>query len=85
MTLYPESVNRKTTSQQPADKLGGVDATIEMTCLNAGVIALCASAVLTAKIPYTRLDTPGTAAGITLLVGCYAYVAIVFATRRFQR
>lgn len=52
--------------------------------LVAGIIALCASALLVAKIPYTRAYTPGTVAGIALLVGGWAYVAIALATRRFR-
>lgn len=47
-----------------------------------GVVALAASAVLTLKLPYTKLYTPGTIAGISLLVAGAAYIAIALAIRR---
>jgi uncharacterized membrane protein HdeD (DUF308 family) len=50
--------------------------------LVSGLIALSATATLTLKLPYTRFYTPGTIAGIALLVGGCAYVAIGLAVRR---
>jgi uncharacterized membrane protein HdeD (DUF308 family) len=49
-----------------------------------GLVALIASAVLTLKLPYTSVYTPGTVAGISLLVAGIAYVAIALAMRRAQ-
>jgi uncharacterized membrane protein HdeD (DUF308 family) len=50
--------------------------------LMSGVVALLASAALTLKLPYTRFYTPGTIAGIALLVAGCAYVAIAIAVRK---
>jgi uncharacterized membrane protein HdeD (DUF308 family) len=49
--------------------------------LASGLIALSATAALTLKLPYTRFYTPGTIAGIALLVAGCAYLAIGFALR----
>jgi uncharacterized membrane protein HdeD (DUF308 family) len=53
--------------------------------LVSGLVALAASAALTLKLPYTRFLTPGTIAGISLLVAGGAYMAIAFALRRARR
>jgi uncharacterized membrane protein HdeD (DUF308 family) len=50
--------------------------------LLSGLVALAASAMLTLKLPYTRHFTPGTIAGISLLVAGGAYIAISFTLRR---
>jgi uncharacterized membrane protein HdeD (DUF308 family) len=50
--------------------------------LVSGLIALLASATLTLKLPYTRFYTPGTIAGIALLLAGCAYVAIATAVRK---
>jgi uncharacterized membrane protein HdeD (DUF308 family) len=50
--------------------------------LVSGLVALAASAVLTLKLPYTRFFTPGTIAGIALLVAGVAYIAIALILRR---
>ena len=50
--------------------------------LVSGLVALGASATLTLKLPYTRFLTPGTVAGISLLVAGGAYMAIAFMLRR---
>lgn len=50
--------------------------------LFSGLIALAASAALTLKLPYTRIYTPGTIAGLSLLVAGGAYVAVALALRR---
>jgi uncharacterized membrane protein HdeD (DUF308 family) len=50
--------------------------------LISGLVALLASAALTLKLPYTRFYTPGTIAGIALLIGGCAYVAIAIAVRK---
>lgn len=47
-----------------------------------GAVALIASAALTLKLPYTRVYTPGTIAGISLLVAGGAYIAIALAMRK---
>ena len=47
-----------------------------------GLVALAASATLTLKLPYTRIYTPGTIAGISLLVAGGAYLAIALTMRR---
>ncbi|WP_157019349.1 HdeD family acid-resistance protein [Mesorhizobium xinjiangense] len=47
-----------------------------------GLIAVLASAALTLKLPYTRYFTPGTIAGIALLMAGCAYVAIALTMRR---
>jgi uncharacterized membrane protein HdeD (DUF308 family) len=52
--------------------------------LTSGLIALVASAALTLKLPYTRFFTPGTMAGIALLVAGCAYVAIAFTVRNVR-
>jgi uncharacterized membrane protein HdeD (DUF308 family) len=52
--------------------------------LVSGLIALMASATLTLKLPYTRFYTPGTIAGIALLLAGCAYVAIAIAVRRVR-
>ena len=49
--------------------------------LIAGLVALGASAALTLKLPYTRYFTPGTVAGIALLIAGGAYVVIALALR----
>jgi len=48
----------------------------------AGLVALAASAALTLKLPYTAIYTPGTIAGISLLVAGGAYIAIALTLRR---
>jgi uncharacterized membrane protein HdeD (DUF308 family) len=53
--------------------------------LVSGLVALAASAALALKLPYTRLFTPGTIAGISLLVAGGAYIAIAFTLRRTRR
>ena len=50
--------------------------------LASGCVALAASAVLTLKLPYSRAFTPGTIAGISLLVAGAAYAAIALSLRR---
>ena len=50
--------------------------------LVSGLVALAASAALTLKLPYTRFYTPGTVAGISLLVAGWAYIAIALTMRR---
>jgi uncharacterized membrane protein HdeD (DUF308 family) len=52
--------------------------------LISGITALLVSAALTLKLPYTRFYTPGTIAGISLLVAGWAYVAIGLAVRRVR-
>jgi len=52
--------------------------------LISGITALLASAALTLKLPYTRFYTPGTIAGISLLVAGWAYVAIALAVRKVR-
>lgn len=47
-----------------------------------GLVAVAAGAMLTLKLPYTRIYTPGTIAGISLLVAGAAYVAIALTLRR---
>jgi uncharacterized membrane protein HdeD (DUF308 family) len=47
-----------------------------------GFVALAASAALALKLPYTSGFTPGTIAGISLLVAGGAYVAIALTMRR---
>jgi uncharacterized membrane protein HdeD (DUF308 family) len=47
-----------------------------------GLVALAASAALALKLPYTSIYTPGTIAGISLLVAGGAYVAIALTMRR---
>jgi uncharacterized membrane protein HdeD (DUF308 family) len=47
-----------------------------------GLVALAASATLALKLPYTRIYTPGTVAGISLLVAGGAYIAIALTMRR---
>lgn len=47
-----------------------------------GLVALLASALLTLKLPYTSIYTPGTVAGISLLVAGGAYIAIALAMRK---
>jgi len=50
--------------------------------LVSGLVALAASAALALKLPYTQIYTPGTIAGISLLVAGGAYVAIALTMRR---
>jgi len=50
--------------------------------LLSGLVALAASAALMLKLPYTRFYTPGTIAGVSLLVAGCAYIAIALAVRR---
>lgn len=50
--------------------------------LGSGIIALLASAALLLKFPYTSVYTPGTIAGISLLLAGCAYLAIAFTARR---
>jgi uncharacterized membrane protein HdeD (DUF308 family) len=50
-----------------------------------GLVALAASATLTLKLPYTRIYTPGTIAGISLLVAGGAYLAIALTMRRARQ
>ncbi|HWK63519.1 MAG TPA: HdeD family acid-resistance protein [Rhizobiaceae bacterium] len=47
-----------------------------------GLVALAASAALALKLPYTRIYTPGTIAGISLLVAGMAYIAVALTMRR---
>lgn len=47
-----------------------------------GLVALAASATLALKLPYTSTYTPGTIAGISLLVAGGAYIAISLTMRR---
>ena len=47
-----------------------------------GLVALAASAALALKLPYTSIYTPGTVAGISLLVAGGAYIAIALTMRR---
>ncbi|MFB9984058.1 HdeD family acid-resistance protein [Mesorhizobium kowhaii] len=47
-----------------------------------GLVALVASATLALKLPYTSIYTPGTIAGISLLVAGGAYIAIALTMRR---
>jgi uncharacterized membrane protein HdeD (DUF308 family) len=47
-----------------------------------GLVALAASATLALKLPYTSIYTPGTIAGISLLVAGGAYIAIALTMRR---
>jgi uncharacterized membrane protein HdeD (DUF308 family) len=50
--------------------------------LISGLVGLAASAALTLKLPYTRFFTPGTVAGIALLIAGIAYVAVALTLRR---
>jgi uncharacterized membrane protein HdeD (DUF308 family) len=50
--------------------------------LVSGLVALAAGAALTLKLPYTRIYTPGTIAGIALLVAGGAYLAMALTIRR---
>ncbi|WP_349436961.1 HdeD family acid-resistance protein [Pararhizobium sp. A13] len=50
--------------------------------LVSGLVGLAVSAALTLKLPYTRIYTPGTIAGISLLVAGGAYIAISVSIRR---
>jgi len=52
--------------------------------LVSGVVALATSAALALKLPYTRIYTPGTIAGISLLVAGGAYIAIALTMRRVR-
>ncbi|MFW8694235.1 MULTISPECIES: HdeD family acid-resistance protein [Mesorhizobium] len=47
-----------------------------------GLVALAASATLALKLPFTSIYTPGTVAGISLLVAGGAYMAIALTMRR---
>ncbi|BCH24189.1 HdeD family acid-resistance protein [Mesorhizobium sp. L-8-3] len=47
-----------------------------------GLVALAASAALALKLPHTSIYTPGTIAGISLLVAGGAYVAIALTMRK---
>lgn len=47
-----------------------------------GIIAICASAALILKLPYTRDFLPGTIAGAALMIAGLAYVAIALSVRR---
>jgi uncharacterized membrane protein HdeD (DUF308 family) len=51
----------------------------------AGLAALAASAALALKLPYTRSFEPGIVAGISMVVGGVAYVAIALALRRARQ
>jgi uncharacterized membrane protein HdeD (DUF308 family) len=53
--------------------------------LGAGLIALGVCAAMTLKLRYTSFYTPGTLAGVALLVGGCAYVVIALANRRARR
>ncbi|MCW3473482.1 HdeD family acid-resistance protein [Rhodovastum sp. RN2-1] len=53
--------------------------------LIAGLVALGVCAAMTMKLRYTSFYTPGTMAGVALLVGGCAYVAIALANRRARR
>jgi uncharacterized membrane protein HdeD (DUF308 family) len=53
-----------------------------MWLLISGLVALVVSAALTLKLPYTRYYTPGTIAGVSLLVAGCAYIAIALAVRK---
>jgi uncharacterized membrane protein HdeD (DUF308 family) len=48
----------------------------------AGLVAFCVTATMILKLNYTTLYTPGTIAGIALLVAGCAYVVIALANRR---
>ncbi|WP_407865419.1 HdeD family acid-resistance protein [Phyllobacterium phragmitis] len=50
--------------------------------LISGLVALAASGMLTLKLPYTSIYTPGTIAGISLLVAGGAHIAIALTLRR---
>jgi|FEC22Drversion2_1045045.scaffolds.fasta_scaffold00847_13 uncharacterized membrane protein HdeD (DUF308 family) len=50
--------------------------------LLSGCIALIASALLVAKLPYSHSFTPATVAGVSLLFAGCAYVAIALASRK---
>ena len=50
--------------------------------LLSGLIALCVTVAMAMKLRYTSMYTPGTIAGIALLVGGIAYVAIALSNRR---
>lgn len=47
-----------------------------------GLIAFCVTAAMVLKVRYTSIYTPGTLAGIALLVAGVAYVAIALSNRR---
>ena len=51
----------------------------------AGIIAFCVTAAMLLKVRYTSFYTPGTLAGIALLVAGFAYVAIALSNRRSTR
>lgn len=53
--------------------------------LVSGVIALIVSAFLLLKLPYSRLFTPATIAGVSLLFAGWAYVAMALASHRSRR
>ena len=50
--------------------------------LVAGMVAFCVCVAMVMKVRYTGLYTPGTVAGVALLVGGIAYVVIALANRR---
>jgi uncharacterized membrane protein HdeD (DUF308 family) len=47
-----------------------------------GAVAVIAAAILTLKLPYTSIYTPGTIAGIALLVAGLAYIAIAITMKK---
>jgi uncharacterized membrane protein HdeD (DUF308 family) len=51
----------------------------------AGLIALCVTGAMVMKLRFTGFYTPGTIAGIALIVGGCAYVAIALTNRRAVR
>jgi uncharacterized membrane protein HdeD (DUF308 family) len=53
--------------------------------LAAGLIALGVTAAMVLKLRYTSLYTPGTIAGVALLVAGFAYVVIALANRSARR
>jgi uncharacterized membrane protein HdeD (DUF308 family) len=47
-----------------------------------GIIAICTSAALIFKLPYTRDFPPGAVAGVALMIAGLAYVAIALSVRK---
>lgn len=51
----------------------------------AGLVSLAVTVTMVMKVRYTNFDTPGTVAGIALMVAGWAYVVIALANRRARR
>ncbi len=51
----------------------------------AGLVALCVTVTMVMKLRYTHVYTPGTIAGIALIIAGFAYVTIALTNRRAVR